>query len=227
MMRGVRREVQGAEEDTKRTGFNLHSAMEGLRFVFRAPLIRSTMLLDFFATFFASATALLPIYAQDILGVGAGGYGWLYAAPAAGAFLTSAVMVKAVDHIDRRGHVLMAAVTAFGLATVAFGVSRGFWLSFVCLAATGAADTVSMVFRNLIRQLETPDHLRGRMVGVNMVFFMGGPQLGELEAGLVAQWLGAVVSVVSGGVGCIAATIWIGATTPALWRYRRDNPSPR
>ena len=87
----------------------------------------------------------------------------------------------------------------YGLATVAFGLSRSFWLSFACLAATGATDTVSMVFRNLLRQLETPDHLRGRMIGVNMVFFMGGPQLGELEAGLVANWLGAVVSVVTGG----------------------------
>jgi MFS family permease len=227
MMRGVRRERRGAAETMKETKFSLHSAMEGLRFVFRAPLIRSTMLLDFFATFFASATALLPIYAQDILGVGATGYGWLYAAPAVGAILTAAVMVKAVDVINRRGHVLMAAVAGFGLATVAFGLSRSFWLSFACLAATGATDTVSMVFRNLIRQLETPDHLRGRMVGVNMVFFMGGPQLGELEAGLVAQWLGAVVSVVTGGVGCIAATIWIGATTPALWRYRREDQSHR
>jgi MFS family permease len=223
MMKGVgggRSEAGGRVEKTE---FSLHAALEGLRFVFRAPLIRSSMLLDFFATFFASATALLPIYAQDILGVGAAGYGWLYAAPAVGAILTAAVMVKAVDLIDRRGHVLMAAVAGFGLATVAFGLSRSFWLSFACLAATGATDTVSMVFRNLIRQLETPDHLRGRMVGVNMIFFMGGPQLGELEAGLVAQWLGAVVSVVTGGIGCLAATIWIGATTPALWRYRRDH----
>jgi MFS family permease len=225
MMRGVRdarSESRGAVEGTKKTEFTVHAAMEGLRFVFRAPLIRSTMLLDFFATFFASATALLPIYAQDILGVGASGYGWLYAAPAAGAILTSAVMVKAVDHIDRRGQVLIVAVLGYGLATAAFGLSSSFWLSFGCLALTGATDTVSMVFRNLIRQLETPDYLRGRMTGVNMIFFMGGPQLGELEAGLVAQWLGAVVSVVTGGVGCIAATIWIAATTPALRAYRKE-----
>jgi MFS family permease len=224
MMRDVGHADGGPRaEDGKRAKpeFTLHAAMEGLRFVFRAPLIRSTMLLDFFATFFSSATALLPIYAQDILGVGAHGYGWLYAAPAAGAFLTSAVMVRAVDWIDRRGDVLIVAVGGYGLATVGFGLSRSFWLSFVCLALTGATDTVSMVFRNLIRQLETPDHLRGRMVGVNMVFFMGGPQLGELEAGLVAQWLGAVVSVVSGGVACMAATAWIAATTPALRAYRR------
>jgi MFS family permease len=212
-------EFRGRAEKTELT---LHAAIEGLRFVFRAPLIRSTMLLDFFATFFSSATALLPIFAQDILGVGASGYGWLYAAPAAGAILTSAVMVKAVDRIDRRGDVLIAAVMGYGLATVAFGLSRSFWLSFACLAATGATDTVSMVFRNLLRQLETPDHLRGRMIGVNMVFFMGGPQLGELEAGLVANWLGAVVSVVTGGVGCVAATIWIAATTPALRAYRQE-----
>ena len=100
-------------------------------------------------------------------------------------------------------------------------LSRWFWLSLLMLAITGAADTVSTVLRQTIRQLVTPNHLRGRMTSVNMVFFMGGPQLGELEAGLVANWLGAVVSVVSGGVGCVVATIWIGATTPALWRYRR------
>jgi MFS family permease len=217
---GRRLEVGGVTE--KKAEFTVHAAMEGLRFVFRAPLIRSTMLLDFFATFFSSATALLPIYAQDILGVGASGYGWLYAAPAAGAILTSAVMVKAVDLIDRRGRVLVGAVAGYGLATVAFGLSRNFWLSFACLALTGATDTVSMVFRNLLRQLETPDHLRGRMTGVNMIFFMGGPQLGELEAGLVANWLGAVVSVVTGGIGCIVATVWIAAKTPALRAYRRQ-----
>ena len=223
------REVEGRRaeigEGTKKTEFTVGAALEGLRFVFRAPLIRSTMLLDFFATFFSSATALLPIYAQDILGVGAGGYGWLYAAPAAGAILTSAVMVKAVDVIDHRGRVLVAAVMGYGLATIGFGLSRSFWLSFACLAATGATDTVSMVFRNLLRQLETPDHLRGRMTGVNMIFFMGGPQLGELEAGLVANWFGAVVSVVTGGIGCLVATIWIAAETPVLWRYRRDHHS--
>jgi len=205
-----------------RAQFTTHAALEGLRFVFRQPLIRSTMLLDFFATFFSSATALLPIYAQDILNVGARGYGWLYAAPAAGAILFSAIMVRAVDAIDWRGRVLAAAVMGYGLATILFGVSTSFWLSFLALAATGATDTVSMVFRNLIRQLETPDHLRGRMIGVNMVFFMGGPQLGELEAGLVANWLGAVFSVVSGGVACMIATAWIVGRTPALTAYRRE-----
>ena len=104
-----------------------------------------------------------------------------------------------------------------------FGLSRSFWLTFVCLAMTGATDTVSMVIRNIVRQLETPDRLRGRMTGVNMVFFMGGPQLGELEAGAVANWFGAPFSVVSGGVGCLVATGWVALATPALRQYRRSS----
>ncbi len=211
--------VSGAAGTPPRSAFTLAAAADGLRFVFRAPLIRSTMLLDFFATFFSSATALLPIFAQDVLHVGARGYGWLYAAPAAGALAASAVMVRAVDLIERRGQVLIGAVLVYGAATVAFGLSTVFWLTFTCLAITGAADIVSTVFRNLIRQLETPDALRGRMTGVNMMFFMGGPQLGELEAGLVAHWAGPIVSVVSGGLGCLAATTWVAARTPALRAY--------
>ena len=199
---------------------SLRAALEGLRFVFRSPLIRSTMVLDFLVTFFASATALLPIYAQDILHVGAQGYGWLFAAPSIGALATSAVMVPLTDHIDRRGQTLIWAVVGHGIATIMFGVSTGFWLAFVALALTGATDTVSMVIRNIVRQLETPDHLRGRMTGVNMVFFVGGPQLGELEAGLVANWWSAPFSVITGGIGCLLATAWITATTPALRRYR-------
>jgi MFS family permease len=203
---------------------SIKAAREGLRFVFRSPMIRSTMLLDFFATFFASATALLPIFAQDILHVGPRGYGWLYAAPAVGASLGSLVMVRAVDDIDWRGRVLVWAVLAYGLSTVVFGFSRVFWISFLCLALSGASDAVSMVIRNLVRQLDTPDELRGRMTGINMVFFMGGPQLGELEAGAVANWLGAPFSVVSGGFGCLVATLILVAMTPQVWKYRRDTP---
>jgi len=221
MMTGTGAAHLEARQANDRGNFTMKAALEGLQFVFRAPLIRSTMLLDFFATFFSSATALLPIFAQDVLHVGARGYGWLYAAPAVGAVLASGVMVRAVDSIERRGAVLVGSVLVYGAATVAFGLSTMFWLTFGCLAAAGAADTVSMVFRNLIRQMETPDALRGRMTGVNMVFFIGGPQLGELEAGLVANWLGPVVSVVTGGLGCLIATGWIAAATPALRAYAR------
>jgi MFS family permease len=198
------------------------AALDGLHFVFTSPMIRSTMLLDFFATFFASATTLLPIFAQDILHVGARGYGWLYAASSAGALVASLGMVRWVDEIDRRGAVLIAAICAYGLATICFGISRSFWLTFACLACSGAADAVSTVLRNVIRQLETPDEIRGRMTGVNMVFFQGGPQLGELEAGLVANWFGAPLSVVVGGLGCLAATGWVVRTTPGLRKYRRE-----
>jgi predicted MFS family arabinose efflux permease len=224
MMRGVPgRAARGPGSEGMRDDVSLHAALEGLRFVFRSPLIRSTMLLDFFATFFSSATALLPIFAQDILRVGASGYGWLYAAPAVGAVATSAAMVPLTERIDRRGPTLLWAVALFGLATVGFGVSRSFWLTFFCLAMVGATDTVSMVIRNIVRQLETPDRLRGRMTGINMVFFNGGPQLGEMEAGVVANWLGAPFSVISGGIGCLIATGWIAITTPALRQYRRDS----
>jgi len=221
MMRDVPK--RQASEAGSRDDVSWHAALEGLRFVFRQPLIRSTMLLDFFATFFSSATALLPIYAQDILRVGPQGYGWLYAAPAIGAVATSAAMIPITPRIDRRGPVLLWAIALFGLATVGFGLSRWFWFTFACLALTGATDTISMIIRNIVRQLETPDRLRGRMVGVNMVFFIGGPQLGEFEAGALANWLGATVSVVSGGVGCLLATTWVAASTPALRHYRAQH----
>jgi MFS family permease len=218
MMRDIKVKSSG-----ERSEISLQAAVEGLRFVFSRPLIRSTMLLDFFATFFSSATALLPIFAQDILKVGAQGYGWLYAAPSVGALVAGAILVRQADRIERRGWTLLWAVLGYGAATVVFGLSREFWLTFACLALTGATDTVSMVLRNIIRQLTTPDHLRGRMTSVNMIFFMGGPQLGELEAGLVANAFGAPISVITGGLGCLLVTGWVAAKTPALREYRRDD----
>jgi MFS family permease len=208
---------------------SLRAAGEGLRFVFHTPLIRSTMLLDFFATFFASATALLPIFAQSHLGITghdaqARAYGVLASAPAVGALITSVALVPLIDRIRRRGVTMLWAVVGYGFATVVFGVSRAFWITFACLALTGATDTVSMVIRNIVRHLNTPDEMRGRMTSVNMIFFMGGPQLGELEAGLVANAWGAVFSVVSGGVGCIIATALVAWRTPMLRRYEKETP---
>jgi MFS family permease len=181
------------------------------------------MLLDFAATFFASATALLPIFAQDVLHVGAEGYGLLSAAPSVGALLTSLALVPLIDRLERRGAAMLWAVAGYGLATIVFGLSRSFAITFLCLALTGATDTVSMVIRNVIRQLNTPDSMRGRMTGVNMVFFMGGPQLGELEAGVVASLWSAPVSVVTGGIGCLLATGWVALRTPTLRAYRRES----
>jgi MFS family permease len=115
---------------------------------------------------------------------------------------------------------MLWAVAAYGAATIVFGLSTSFALTLACLACSGAADAISMIVRNLVRQLETPDAIRGRMTGVNMMFFQGGPQLGELEAGAAAQWLGPRASVVLGGVGCVAATAIVAAITPELRHYR-------
>jgi len=196
----------------------LQSAGEGLRFVLHHPIIFPNMLLDFLATFFSSATALLPIFARDILAVGALGYGWLVAAPSIGAGLVALAFAFS-DPIRRQGRALLASVAVFGLATIVFGLSRAFWLTFLALVIVGGADGVSTIIRNTIRQLLTPDRLRGRMTSVNQMFFMGGPQLGELEAGLVAQAFGAPISVISGGVGCLLTLGWVSARYPLLRRY--------
>ena len=190
------------EESEQANRVSYAALKEGLAFVWRTPVIVQTMTLDFAATFFASATALLPIFAVEILHVGARGVGLLAAAPAVGSVLT-ALLIARIGSFRRQGRIVIWAVAIFGLATVAFGISRAFWFSLLMLAITGAADTVSTVLRQTIRQLATPNHLRGRMTSINMVFFMGGPQLGEVEAGVVASLIGAPLSVVIGGVGSL------------------------
>lgn len=178
---------------------------EGFRFVRNTPIIVQTMTLDFAATFFASATLLLPIFASERLHVDARGYGFLAAAPAVGSVITALVMARA-GSFSKQGRLVVVSVAIFGLATAAFGLSTVFWFSLLMLAVTGAADTVSTVLRQTIRQLVTPNHLRGRMTSINMMFFMGGPQLGELEAGLLAAAIGTPLSVVIGGLGSIASS---------------------
>src|SRR5204863_8026618 len=131
----------------------------------------------------------------------------------------SAAMVILTSRIKRRGPVLLWAIVLYGLATIIFGFSRSFWITFAALALTGVADTISMVIRNIVRQLETPDHLRGRMIGVNMVFFVGGPQLGEVEAGTVANWMGAPFSVITGGLGGLLAVAGVAGAAPVLRTY--------
>jgi MFS family permease len=197
---------------------NLGALRDGLRFVWRTPIIVQTMTLDFIATFFASATALLPIFAAEILNVGARGLGLLAAAPGAGSIVTG-LLIARFGAMRKQGKAVLISVAIYGAATIVFGWSRWFWLSLVMLAITGAADTVSTVLRQTIRQLVTPDHLRGRMTSVNMIFFMGGPQLGELEAGVVAALIGAPLSVVTGGVGCLIAVAVAGVWAKNLWRY--------
>lgn len=206
----------------KSTGLGFAALTEGLRFVFRTPIISSTMLLDFIATFFSSARTMLPIIASDILGVGAVGYGWLATADSIGAALAGGRLATRGAQLRRQGPLLLACVVAYGAATALFGLSTSFALSFILLGVVGAADAVSTVIRGTVRQLMTPDELRGRMTSVNMMFFMGGPQLGELEAGLVAAAFGVPFAVVTGGIVTVALTLLVAWKFPMLRRF--DQP---
>ena len=207
-------ELQGGRPDA----LSYAALKEGLRFVWRTPIIVQTMTLDFAATFFASATLLLPIFAKERLHVGARGYGFLAAAPAIGSLVTALLMAR-IGSFRREGRLVVASVAVFGIATAAFGVSTIFWVSLLMLAITGAADTVSTVLRQTIRQLVTPDHIRGRMTAINMMFFMGGPQLGELEAGALAALIGAPLSVVVGGLGSVICACIAAVKSKSLMEY--------
>jgi MFS family permease len=201
----------------------LAALREGLRFVLTTPVMVWSTGLDFVATFFAGAMSLLPIVADKVLGVGAAGYGALVAAPAVGAFLGS-LYTAARPLPQRQGRLLLLSVAAYGLATVVFGLSRSYGLTLLALAFTGLADLVSTVIRQTLRQLITPDHLRGRMTGVNMMFFIGGPQLGEVEAGFVASLFasavtGVTVSIVLGGAMTLVAVAVVAGATRVIREY--------
>ncbi len=204
-----------------KTAFSLASIKEGIHFVVKKSIISSTMFLDFFATLFASATVLLPIYAKDILQVGPIGLGILYASSSIGAVI-SGLIISMIGHVKNQGKTLLVAVAIYGLATILFGISRSFYLSMFFLLIAGASDAVSTIIRNTIRQINTPDYIRGRMVSVNMIFFMGGPQLGETEAGILAAMWGAPLSVVIGGFGTIMTVAVISLLVPKLRKYRGD-----
>jgi MFS family permease len=197
--------------------------VEGVRFILGQPVILSSMLLDFFATFFSSANTLMPIYARDILKVGVVEYGWLSAAQSIGA-MAAAGIISQLKEIRRQGRTLLLSVVAFGISTIMFGLSRTFIGAMIALIFVGASDSVSAIIRNTIRQLQTPDYIRGRMTSINQIFFLGGPQLGEVEAGLVAQLFGAPAAVITGGIGCLLAVGWIARRWPQLRHYNGDEP---
>jgi MFS family permease len=211
--------VQHRGQVVNTNGVGWASLVEGLRFTLKTPMIWSTMLLDFFATFFSSAQTMLPLVATSILKLDALGYGILGTAQPIGAVIAGTVVALRSD-IRKQGVVLLTSVGVYGLATALFGLSSTFILSYIFYALTGVGDTVSTVIRGTIRQLLTPDHLRGRMTSVNMIFFMGGPQLGELEAGLVAAAFGVPFSIFSGGVATVLLTIWIAWKYPQLRNYQ-------
>ncbi len=214
-----------AQETRKSAGVNLSAMKDGFRFIFTRPVILSTMLLDFVATFFASANTMMPIVARDILKVGEVGYGILSSAQSIGSVL-AALVISQMSFLRRQGPVFLGAVVVFGAATVVFGVFHVFILALLALILMGAADAVSTIIRNTIRQLQTPDHLRGRMTSINQIFFQGGPQLGEVEAGIVAQLFGVPFAIISGGIGCVVGMLLIVLKWPQLWFYNGDEPIP-
>lgn len=213
-------------QDVKRaSGVNLRAMADGVRFIFSRQIILSTMIMDFFATFFASASTMMPIVARDILHTGEVGYGILISAQAVGS-VSAGVVVSQLPKIRRQGPVFLVSVVIFGLATVIFGLSNTFILTLLALIIIGASDTVSTIIRNTIRQLQTPDHLRGRMTSINQIFFQGGPQLGEVESGLVANAFGVPFAIISGGIGTILAAFMIVMKWPVLRTYEGSEPQP-
>ncbi len=206
-----------AINDTPST-ISWESVKEGLQFVISKKLIWSTMILDFFSTFFASATALLPIFAQDILHVGPEGLGMLYSADSIGALIAGGV-VASIEKVGKQGKILLVSIAAYAVGTIMFGLSKNYYLSILALAIVGAGDSISTIIRNTIRQIATPDYIRGRMTAINMIFFMGGPQLGEFEAGVMASLIGAPLSVMTGGIGTLVVVCVVAFTIPVLRRY--------
>ena len=187
----------------------LDTLLGGVRFVSQRPVVLGAISLDLFAVLLGGATALLPIFAKDVLHTGPWGLGLLRAAPAAGALVLSLVLSR--WPITRRaGRVLLSAVAVYGAATLVFGLSTSFGLSLAALAVAGAADMISVVIRQSLVQLDTPDEMRGRVSAVNSVFIGASNQLGEFESGATAAWLGPVGSVLLGGVGTLlVAVMWI------------------
>lgn len=193
----------------------MKSLREGVRFVYKSKAILGALSLDMIAVLFGGAVALLPIFAQDILKVGSEGFGLLRAAPAVGAFLT--MLITAYIPISKNaGLKLLVAVFGFGLSIIVFGLSSVFWISVMALFFSGVTDGVSMVIRQTILQLKTPDHMRGRVSSVNSMFVGSSNELGAFESGLTAKLMGTVTAVVFGGTMTLITVITTGIVSPSF-----------
>lgn len=228
------RPVPGPSPQQRRAG-PVAAWLEGFAYLRARPVLLGLMGLDFCAMFFGSPQALLPIYARDILRVGPQGLGILSSAASVGA-VAGAFFTPRLRRIRRQGVGVLLGVTAWGVCIVVFGLTNGplwpgqpwralswqgpFWLAFLCLAGAGASDLVSMVLRNVIVQLSTPDEMRGRVSATNAMFIIGGPSLGQFESGVVARFLTPQLSALSGGVACLVATGLIALGVPGIRRYR-------
>ena len=204
----------------ERPALTLHSLSAGVRYVWSKKVILSAIILDMFGVLLGGATALMPIYAKDILHVGPRGLGWLMAAPSIGA--VSMALVQAHRGPARKaGRTLLFAVAGFGLVTVVFGISKSFWLSMCMLCLLGACDNISVVIRNTLVQLLTPDEMRGRVSALNALFIGTSNELGAFESGVVAGFLGPVFSVVAGGIGTILVVVTVAGLFPQLRNFGR------
>jgi MFS family permease len=206
-------------ESGARRAVSLSSILEGVRFVWSKPVVLGCMSLDMFAVIFGGATALLPIYAKEILQVGPRGYGLLTSTFELGA-LAMSVLLMVRTPVVRAGRTLLVAVALFGVATIVFGLSRSFPLTLVAYAVAGMADQISVVMRATAVQLSTPDELRGRVSAVNMLFIGASNQLGAAESGFVAHLTSPQFSVVSGGVACLLIVALVAYKLPELRRYQ-------
>jgi MFS family permease len=197
------------------SSMTLQSMLSGVEFVRRTPIILAAITLDMFAVLFGGAMALLPVYAKDILHVGPSGLGWMQAAPSVGAIIMGFFLARRPE-FRKAGPVLLCAVIGFGVATIVFGLSKNFWLSMGMLLLLGMFDNVSVVIRQALVQLRTPDEMRGRVSAINYVFIGTSNELGGFESGLVANWMGPVFSVVFGGFATIATVLGVAALWPEL-----------
>ena len=196
----------------------LSTLFDGIHYLRRTRVLLAIISLDMFAVLLGGAVYLLPVFAEDVLDVGATGLGYLHAAPAVGALLM-ALLLAHLPPLGKAGRALLLAVAGFGVATIIFGLSSNLYLSLAMLFLTGAFDQVSMVVRHTMVQLTTPDAMRGRVSAVNGVFVSASNELGGFESGLVAHWFGPIVAVVSGGIGTllvVAVTAW---SSPKLRRF--------
>jgi len=204
----------------KRAQAGVGALVDGMRFLRAHPIILAVLSLDFFATFFGSPRALFPVYASDILHIGPQGLGILTAATAIGAVALTPFTGR-IGRISRQGLGVVLAIIGWGIFIIAFGVTTGpLWLSVLFLAGAGAADMVSMILRGLVVQLITPDEFLGRISAVNAMFVIGGLMLGQFESGLVAGLMTPEISVVSGCLACIFATLAIAACVPGLLKVK-------
>jgi MFS family permease len=212
--------VRSPHKVTNKEPMTFKSLLAGFNFVFTNRIIFGTITLDLFAVLLGGATALLPVYAKDILRAGPSGLGFLQAALPAGSLLCALVLAHRPP-LQRAGRTLLWAVAAFGLATILFGLSNWFWLSFLALFFCGAADNVSVVVRHTLVQLLTPDEKRGRVSAVNSLFIGTSNELGGFESGFVAHFTNPVFSVVSGGIGTILVVVAIALIWPEIRKYGR------